>query len=208
MNDYDRIAGIYDVLGRLVFGKALVQSQVELLPFIKPESNVLIVGGGTGWILEKLTDLHPQGLHITYLEASLQMIKISKRRDVKQNKVVFVHSALEQFIADQPYDFIFTGFFFDNFSKEKLPSIFTALDALLKSGGQWLFIDFHYKKGEGKWWQGWLLKTMYLFFKVACKLEGKELASMDTFFKEAGYREEYVRFYYKGFIKGVVYGKQ
>jgi ubiquinone/menaquinone biosynthesis C-methylase UbiE len=54
LNNYDRIARIYDKLSRMVFGKSIVRAQQSILPFITTPARMLIVGGGTGWILEEI----------------------------------------------------------------------------------------------------------------------------------------------------------
>ena len=68
--NYDNSAWFYDRLSRLIYGKALVRSQVYLLRYIPAGSIILIAGGGTGWILEEISKLHPSGLKITYVEIS------------------------------------------------------------------------------------------------------------------------------------------
>ncbi len=52
--NYNNSAWFYDSLAGLVYGKALVKAQVYLLQYIPADSNILIVGGGTGWILMNL----------------------------------------------------------------------------------------------------------------------------------------------------------
>src|SRR5580692_1554130 len=103
-NNYDPIAGSYAFLSRLVFGQAEVNAQVELLRYIGPGSRVLIVGGGTGWILEKLAAIHPSGLRITYVESSANMIALTKKRDWRQNEAQLVQLPIEQFVTEERYD--------------------------------------------------------------------------------------------------------
>src|SRR5665213_2689273 len=76
--NYDNSAWFYDRLSRLIYGDALVRAQVYLLGFIPENAKVLIAGGGTGWILEKLADVHPAGLQITYAEVSAKMMAQAK----------------------------------------------------------------------------------------------------------------------------------
>ena len=44
LNNYDRVAGLYDRLSRLVFGKAIILAQRSLLPLMTSPARVLIVG--------------------------------------------------------------------------------------------------------------------------------------------------------------------
>ena len=48
---------------------------------------------------------------------------------------------------------------------------------------------------------------MYLFFRRLCRIEGKELVDMSPIFAATGYRQEYARAYYGGFIRSIVYEK-
>jgi spermidine synthase len=78
--NYNNSAWFYDSLARLVYGKALVNAQVYLLKHITENAKVLIVGGGTGWILDELTRIHPSGLQITYVEIAPNMMALSKKK--------------------------------------------------------------------------------------------------------------------------------
>ena len=66
IRSYDSIAGVYDKLAGIFIGKALREAQIYLLQFIPANARLLIVGGGTGWILEEITVVHQQGLAIDY----------------------------------------------------------------------------------------------------------------------------------------------
>ena len=107
-NNYDNAAWFYDGLSRLVFGKAIVNAQVYLLPYIQPASKILIVGGGTGWILEKVTALHPATLKITYIEVSAKMMAISAKRNTGANDVTFINSAVENVVLSSDFDVVGT----------------------------------------------------------------------------------------------------
>jgi ubiquinone/menaquinone biosynthesis C-methylase UbiE len=207
-NNYDPVAGCYDFLSRLVFGQAEVAAQIELLKYINPGNQILIVGGGTGWILEKLAAVHSSGLRITYVESSCNMMALSKKRDWRQNDVDFVLLPVEQFVTEERYDSILTGFLFDNFSTESADMVFHLLHPLLKSRGYWLFADFYYHKGEGALWQALLLKSMYIAARLICGVEGRYLADMEPLFAAAGYRQLYTFSHYRRFIKSIVYQKE
>ena len=220
LNNYDTIAGQYDFLSRLVFGKAQVRAQADLLPYVMAGSRVLIVGGGTGWILEELAARYPSGLRITYVEISGKMIALAKKRDAGRNEIVFVHAPVEAFgtqegfdrqagfVRDERYDAILTGFLFDNFSPVRAAAVFSLLDGLLEKGGHWLLADFFYQKGRGRLWQGVMLKAMYWFFGWLCRVEGRELVDTAPLFGAAGYFQLYTASHYGGFIQSVVYEKK
>lgn len=204
-NNYNAIANIYDFLSRLIFQKSIINAQVFLLNHIPPNSKVLIAGGGTGWVLEELSKIHAEGIEITYVEKSEKMISLSKRKDIRQNKVEFINKSVEDFSIEKKYDIVFTAFLFDNFLPGKIEFVFAKLNQLLKPGGLWLYADF-VNGNQGKLWQKLLLKTMYLFFKLTCNIETLQLTDMNKFFAE-GYNNVVESFYYLNFIKAVAYTK-
>ena len=254
-NNYDRIARYYDVLSRMVFFRAQLKAQIDQLHFIPANSSVLIVGGGTGWILEEIAKLHSSGLRITYVEISAKMLELSRKRNVRANQVTFVHSPAEELGGSIPedqvqraaedqnqsrakdqdqssakeqdqsivedldqnraedlkqnapatYDVILTAFLFDNFQQQTITKVFDLLHQKLNPSGFWLFSDFYHS--EGKKWQSYLLKAMYLFFKQISNIEARQLLSTEHCFHEQSYHILQTRFYYGKFIKSVVYQK-
>lgn len=205
LNNYDPIARNYDWLSRLIFRKSLILSQTCLLQHIPPGSNVLIVGGGTGWILEEIAKIHPSGLSITYVEISEKMIDLARKRDIKENQVIFVNKAIENYGDLSKYDIILTAFLFDNFSPEKAGKVFGGLARVLKKEGKWLFADFHIAQNNGRWWQALLLKTMLAFFRMLCNIEAKDLAPMASIFRKNGFNEVFSYYHFSRFIKSSVF---
>lgn len=206
-NNYDKIAKYYDTLSRLVFFRAQVNAQIAVLKAIPANSKLLIVGGGTGWILEEIAKIHAQGLELTYVEISGEMLNLSKKRDVKQNQVSFVHAAIADFKTTETFDVVLTAFLFDNFSAGAAIEVFEQLHQQLKTGAIWLFTDFYYAKQTGTFWQGWLLKTMYFFFRHISEVEADELVNMEPVFAKKGYTLLQTQLTYQGFIKSIVYLK-
>lgn len=206
-NNYDPIAKYYDVLSRAVYFRSQLKAQINQLPLIPANSNILIVGGGTGWILEEIAKVHAAGLTITYIEISAKMLEKSKKRAVKENHITYIHSSAENFTTSDTYDVILTAFFFDNFEGEKVKDVFFQYHGLLRKGGLWLFSDFYYTPQSGKLWQAFLLKTMYLFFKLISNIEAHVLVNMEPYFAAESYQQIKAAFYYGGFIKSIVYRK-
>jgi ubiquinone/menaquinone biosynthesis C-methylase UbiE len=206
-NNYDTIARYYDRLHHLFYGQSEVNAEVELLGYVKPGDRILIVGGGTGWILEKMSAVYPSGLHITYIESSGKMMELSRKRDCRQNDVSFVLGQVEEWVGDGRYDCILTGFFFDNFTTAHSGEIVRSLTAFLNKNGYWLDTDFYYPKGRRKLWQAILLKTMYFSARLICGVEAKQLPDMEQIFTTAGYRSVYGSFHYQRFIRSVAYQK-
>jgi ubiquinone/menaquinone biosynthesis C-methylase UbiE len=202
--NYDNSAAIYDNLSRLVFGKALVVAQVHLLSHIPANSNVLIIGGGTGWILEEITKLNSSGLNISYVEISEKMTDISRKRNVGNNRVTFINKPIQQIMLNQQH-VIITPFLFDNFTETNLHPLFAHIHTMLKPGGLWLNTDFQL---TGKWWQYILLKSMLLFFKVLCGVESWRIPDVEKQFNEYEYRIIEAKTFFSNFLVTKMYRKQ
>lgn len=204
--NYDAVACFYDPLAKAVFGNAINQAQLCMLELIPPETNILIVGGGTGWILEEITLLQPRGLQITYVEISKKMLRRSKQRGFGKNRVLFIHAAIQDVCLDGDYDVVITPFLFDNFSAKTLGQVFQKINRRLKKKGLWLFTDFQYPENSVR--QKVLLRSMYLFFGFLCRLETYRLPDAASLFHTYGYgciREEN---FFNRFILSAAYRKQ
>lgn len=203
-SNYNKSAWFYDGLSQLVYGRALINAQIYLLQFVPANSAVLIVGGGTGWILEELTKIHPAGLQITYVEVAADMMAHSKQRNVGGNDVVFINDAIENTTINTEFDVVITPFLFDNFTEPTAQKVFNHIHQLLKPGGTWLNADFQL---TGKWWQSILLKSMFLFFRVLCKIEASQLPDVESLFTSHGYKVVEARSFYGEFVVARVYEK-
>src|SRR6187402_1340927 len=78
MNGFDRLAPVYDKLAGLVFGKAIVDAQLVFLDRVRAGDRILILGGGTGWLLEKLLRKQPV-CEVWYVESSSRMIELTRQ---------------------------------------------------------------------------------------------------------------------------------
>jgi ubiquinone/menaquinone biosynthesis C-methylase UbiE len=205
-NSYDRVAGYYDFLKRVVFGHAIINSQMSLLKFIRPNSNILIVGGGTGEILEKIAGLYASGIEITYVEISEKMIDISRQRNVGNNEIKFIPKPVEEFVPAVMYDAIITPFLFDNFKAEKIEAVIQQLDPYLSPNGYWLYADFNADRTKQPLWQKASLKCMYMFFRWISHIEADKLVDAKLFLEERYTRISETRLY-AGFIRSYAFKK-
>lgn len=206
-NNYDMIARIYDPLSRLVFRKSQLKAQTDQLKYVSSGNNLLIAGGGTGWILEELSKLYPVGLKITYLEISAEMIRMARKRNTGENEVIYVHAGAANFEADCKFDVILTGFLFDNFQAAEAMQVFRQFDKMIAPEGYWLFTDFQSDISKQKWWQKILLRTMYIFFNLVSGVKAKKVPDLFHSFQNAGYQIVNSETYYKGFIQAVSFQK-
>ncbi len=205
--NYNAVAWFYDALSRLVFGSSIKKAQIDLLSLIPSNSKLLIVGGGTGWILEEITKLHPSGLEITYVDSSSKMIELSKKRNPAANQVQFIEASIEDYLqpnASNLYDVIITPFIADCFSQSAWQQVFIKLDASLQPNGLWLYTDFQLND-KSPLWQKLLIKLLYLFFRITCRIPAKQLPDVDGYF--SSYKQVSKRMYFAGFIVSQVFRK-
>lgn len=206
-NDYNRIAGFYDTLSRVVYQRSIINAQGFLIQLINNRDKILLAGGGTGWILEEISKLQRQNISVVYVEKSSAMIKLAQKRKFENITVEFIEAAIEEYNTTEKFDVVFTAFLFDNFLQDKIDIIFLKLDTYLKQKGFWLYADFINNKSNKKNWQQVLLKTMYLFFRLSAKIETQELVDMQPYF-ENNYSMITQQFYYNKFIQAIAYKKR
>ncbi|HTD98695.1 MAG TPA: class I SAM-dependent methyltransferase [Mucilaginibacter sp.] len=202
--NYDNSAWFYDRLSRLIYGKAIIKSQVYLLNYIPAGANILIVGGGTGWILEEIAKIHPSGLTIIYVEISANMMTLSRKRNTGDNQVSYINEAIENVPDLINLDVVITPFLFDNFTEQILQKVFVHIHNSLKPAGIWLNTDFQL---TGKWWQKILLRTMLLFFRLICRIESTRLPDIEKCFQQNGYQIVDQKSFFGEFILSSIYQK-
>lgn len=204
--NYDNVVPYYDLLSRLVFGYAILQAHVFLANAIPANSSILVIGGGTGHILEEISKKNASGLQITYVEISEKMIALSKKRNTGNNEIVFINKSIRDVSFHRLFDVVITPFLFDNFSYSTTKIIFNKIDALLLPKGLWLFADFQ-GSDKNNIWQKLLLNFMYLFFRLLCKIEAAHLQDMRIFFEEYNYGNISMQTFFKKFIYAAIYIK-
>lgn len=204
--NYNVIAPFYDNLSRLIYRNAIVNAQKLLVDAIPANSAILIIGGGTGWILEEISKKHPAGLQITYVDISEKMIALARPRNTGSNNVVFLNNDIQDVAINDMFDIVITPFILDNFATATLNIVFDKIDSCLVPGGLWLFSDFRVSDNRNLW-QRFLLRTMYLFFKILCNIEANELPDTNSLFNKNGYKVISSKTFFKNFICSCIYVK-
>lgn len=201
-NNYDSIAGIYDFLGRMVYGNTLFRSQLVWLEHLPRNKRILVLGGGTGRILQPLL-AQAQPEKIVYVEKSLRMLEKSKRNLPAgyEETVVFVHGTQAD-IVHQQFDIVLTNYFFDQFTWWELARIFLETEKMLVPGGHWLWTDF---VAPRKWWQRLLLWLMQVFFRLTTRLPATEIYPLQELFGKRGYASLHQKTFYGGFMASVLF---
>lgn len=197
---FDNISSVYDKLARLVYGKSIIEAQKHFLKLIPQQANVLILGGGTGWILTEIIKKEVV-CAIWYVDASEEMIRLSKKR-VDNSHIQFILGTENNMPSSVRFDIVITNFYLDLFPMEKLNKVIDKIIFVLRPESHWIVTDFIDTK---KWWARLLLKSMYTFFGVLCKIEATDLPDWHDALQEKGLRKKESRFFYHGFIESAVY---
>ena len=201
---FDWIAPYYDFLARLVFGGSIRRCQLVYLDEIRSKSNVLILGGGTGWILAELFKVNPT-CRVWYVEASIKMMEKAKRRSevLPIYQVTFIHGTernLNQ-IADVRFDTVITNFYFDLFTSSSVRAVLENITRSIHHGSKLLVSEFV----EGSKYQHVLLFVMYHFFKWTCSIEASRLPDWQGELKRHGFTERKTKMFRNGFIKSSLF---
>jgi tRNA (cmo5U34)-methyltransferase len=200
LNAYDAIAPFYDRLARLVFGRSIVQAQIAYLDVIPANSKVLILGGGTGWLLEELLKRENQ-CHYFYLDASAEMIYRTRKRVGENPQVTYLHGRLDSIPGDVIFDITIANFFFDQFDTGDVRSILYGLKNSLTREGKILITEFQ----ATKWWHKAMLLTMYRFFSSIRAVVNRSLPHWKLCFQEEGFQITQEKRFFGDFILSVVY---
>lgn len=196
LNQFDKIAVVYDVMAALLFGRSIRSAQRAFLHHIPPSSTVLMLGGGTGWLARELLKQRPDG-RITYIEASAKMIELAKEKTNYSTQIEFIHGT-EEDIPAMKFDVVITNFFLDMFQPESLSSLAAKIRQALNEDGLWIATDF---VDGGKWWQRTLLRLMYWFFRTTCHIESSALPDWQKIISDQAMTCVEQQSFYAGFIE-------
>jgi len=180
MPNYNNIVWIYDFLSKMVFGKKQDYTNKLFLGEIPAKARVLVVGGGTGKIIEYLNDLE-RDLEVDYVDISSKMIARSKRRANKSLKLSFYCQSIIDFTG-QDYDVIIANFFFDQLPQKIGQKIAINLRRKLNKGGFIIFSDFIETKNL---WDRFILAAMISFFRFTANLNINCLPDYGRLFRQA-----------------------
>jgi len=197
--NFDFIAPVYDLLARIVFGTSIRKAQTYYLNQIPDGARVLILGGGTGWLLEEISD---QSLRIDYVDLSKKMLKRAKKRQVSFAMLRFIHGN-EETVADQLYDIVITPFVLDTCTENQLPPMIETIEHLVDKNGLWLCTDFNSQDQSFK--ARALDLAMRVFFRTVSGLKLKRLLPYFEAIGQAGFKEIDTNLFYGGFIKASLF---
>lgn len=201
MPSFDSIARYYDFLSELVFGQNLNHAKKCFFHQCSADSKILLMGGGTGAILNELLQLLPQAT-IDFIEPSAQMIAVAKKKLKKElsDRVNFICGDHLSVPAGRKYDIVTTFFVLDCLKQRDASRFSKIITEHLKETGTWLFADFY---GEKNIFHGGLVWLMYRFFSVTTRIQATVLPDFEMLFRELNFhcKEE------KHFLSGLIRSK-
>jgi ubiquinone/menaquinone biosynthesis C-methylase UbiE len=179
----------------MVFGKSIIESQQFFLGEIQEHARVLILGGGSGWLLSELLRIKPN-CEVWYIDASEKMIALSRQKN-PEHRVHFIHGTELDIPVAIRFDAVITNFYLDLFTNDQLKKAVERIQSSLNAGALWIVTDFV----DGKWWQRMMLGVMYWFFRILCQIESQRLPEWSELMENAGIKEMESKFFYGDFIK-------
>jgi len=200
LDRFNRIAPYYGRLSRLVFGKAVLNAQLNFLDRISDGDQVLVLGGGSGEWLGEIQKKNEK-CEITFVEASSSMISLAKKNVYDESRVTFIHGTQMDIPMHRQYDAVLIFFFFDMFTSSSLEELLELLKQRSSWDSTWLVADFVNEKA----WHSMLLRLMYGFFKIVASLETVTLADWRKQLKGKGLQCEGETYFYGRFICSAAY---
>ena len=197
---YDYIAPFYDDAVGLLFGKDIFDAQICFFHLIPPGASVLVLGGGSGWILPELFTFHP-GVRVWYIDASEKMISLARKKSANLS-VQFIQGTEADIPQGMLFDVVITNFYVDGFSASVLPGKIRTIQQHLPPHGQWIVTDF-VETGQRK--HQLALWLTHVFFRILVNHPNRRLVNWIEAFRTSGLHLEKEKEFHQGFIKTMLY---
>ncbi len=162
---------------------------------IKESSSILIVGGGTGKILESFSASHT----IDYVEPSASMINRSKQRSY-QCDVQFHPCSIQEFIPSKDYDVIVLPFVLDLFNSQELEEVIRKCTQALNHHGRIHISDFYPEELLDARWKKLLLRTVIVFFRITTKHHLQIIVNITPIMQATDYKKVTSKNYFHGMV--------
>ena len=188
---FDRIAKYYDLLEILAFGKILSATRLYLLTKTCNLNDILLIGEGTGCFLKNLVRCYPKS-SITILDSSNRMIDIM-RGYIQISKIQNITILQEDYFNHIPrtkYDLIYTNFFLDCYKQNDVLKLVDKIKSMLNKSGEWNDVDFTTPHGRNSMnynYNKFILKVLYKFFRLICKIESASIKNVDFDYQKFGF---------------------
>lgn len=208
LTGFDRVAWCYDALASLVFGPAQRRAQQAALAGLPAAAapHVLILGGGTGWVLLELLRHRPRAT-VLYLEASPKMLARARARLAREcpqaaGQVAFRHGTQAALPPAERFDAVITFFVLDCIPLPELPAALAQIRRTQQPGAPWLLADF---RPARRGWRRLLLAAMYRFFQLTTGLRARALPDLRAALGGLGLHPQETHLFFGKAIEAVVF---
>jgi len=194
-NGFDPVAGYYDQLVNLVFGKSMRRAQLNYLHKISKSSTILVLGGGTGNWLSELLRIN-SNCKITYIDQSARMIALARINSNNSDRIEFRIGTEDVITETNYFDAIIMYCYLDLFPDKILTEVVSKIRNSSRVGSRWLIVDFV----SGPCWQILLLYVMYRFFRFTTGLSNQQLPDWKRILEQNKLTKTDEQFFYMDFI--------
>lgn len=177
--DCDGIAPWYRWLEYAGFGRALELRRRAFLSEVANTRRVLAIGDGDGRALTALLAAAPN-VCVDYIDESARMLELARIRAGTEHVNYRCEDARTAPLPAAEYDLIVTHFFLDCFDKTDLEPLIARLADAATPQARWLISEF---RGNG-----WLVRALYLFFRIATGLHTRRLVDHHPLLQRQGFR--------------------
>lgn len=190
--NFDRVAKIYTILEKVVFGNQLQWARTCQLDKIRGRQRILLIGEGRGRLFTELIKTNT-GAIITLVESSEAMLSEIKNSTPSYNlsNHNFINLSFEDFKSFHKYDAVCTCFFWDCFEIKKIKSGLRKMHKMMESDAVWLNSDFAINPQTSvfyKYLHKVMIRFLYHFFKVNCEIEANKLQDILLLVEDSGFR--------------------
>lgn len=199
--NFNRIAPYYDALAKMVYGNKLIEAKKTFFHLIPEQAHILLMGGGTGNILNDLLSLKPSA-KIDYMEPSHRMLRIAEKnlRADFWTRVNFICGDEHLIPQEVDYDVCTSFFVLDCFTQSHALSFSRQITSTLKPGGLWLFADFFPAENTT---HRLLTRAMYGFFRVVSSVETTVIPDYESIFDACGFAAFHKKSLMNDFIRSM-----
>jgi ubiquinone/menaquinone biosynthesis C-methylase UbiE len=189
--NFDFIARPYRWLEYLTLGKALERCRLHFLLNLLQQRQALILGDGDGRFLAQLLARNPR-LQADAVDTSATMLRLLRQRCDSTTPSAMARlqirqaSALTVPIETKSYDLVVTHFFLDCLSQAELEALVTRIAPTLTPGALWLISDFRIPGGPMYLPAKFIVRSLYLVFRVLTGLRTTRLPDHSTPLTQAG----------------------
>jgi len=164
-NVYDRLAGIYDIWGKLTESRA--RNRAIELAEIRNGQNILEVAVGTGLAFYEMVKRNPDGKNIG-VDLSRGMLKKAENRLRKiqnTNYDLVIGTAFDLHIEDESMDLLMNNYMFDLIGFKDMDKVLKEFKRVLKTKGKLILVNMT----EGERFGSQIYDSLY---KVSPKIMG------------------------------------